>query len=111
MRREQGGPSLSLDGTSRAGGAAGDHHWTISTASEQLYCESASSVFDLSGGGDLSGGEAGSSEEGGDGQDGEADEGGEGCTVDGKPPWARVGKEGPLPHGDVRWLDLEEMRI
>ena len=68
-------------------------------------------MFDLSGGGDLARGETGSAEEGGDGQDGEADEGGEGSTVDGKPPWARVGKEGTLSHGDVRWLDLEVMRI
>ena len=102
LRREQSGTSLPLDGPSRAGGAAGYHHWSVSTAFEQLYCESTSAVFDLSGGGDLARGETGSAEEGGDGQDGEADEGGEGSTVDGKPPWARVGKEGPLPHGGIR---------
>ena len=68
-------------------------------------------MFDLKSRGDLSRGETGSSEEGGDRQDGEADEGGEGSPMDGKPLWARVGKEGPLPHGDVRWLELEEMRI
>ena len=55
-------------------------------------------MFDLSGGSDLSGGEAGSSEEGGDRTDGEADEGGEGGSVDGKPQGARVGKKGSLPH-------------
>ena len=102
MCREQGGTSLSLYGSSRVGGAARHHHGSISQASELLHCESASSVFDLSGGGDLARGEAGSTEEGGDGPNGEADEGGEGSPVDGKPPWARVGKEGPLPHGGIR---------
>ena len=83
MRREQGGTSLPLDGPSRVGGAARHHHRAISPAFELLHCESPSPVFDLSGGSDLSGGEAGSSKEGGDGQDGEADEGGEGSAVDG----------------------------
>ena len=31
--------------------------------------------------------------------------------MDGKPPWARVGKEGPLPHGVVRLLYMELIRI
>ena len=74
LRREQGGTSLPLNGPSRVRGAARHHHWSVSSASEQLYCESASSVFDLSSGGDLSRGETGSSEEGGDREDGEADD-------------------------------------
>ena len=48
-------------------------------------------MFDLSGGGDLARGKAGSTEAGGDREGGEATEGGEGSAVDGKLAGARVG--------------------
>ena len=83
MRREQGGTPLSLYRQTRAGGATGHHHWSIPKASQLVYCESTSSMFDLKSGGDFSGGEASGAEMGGDRAVGEGVEGGEDSAVDG----------------------------
>ena len=101
MRREQGGPSLSLYWSARAGGAVGNHHWAVSAAFEHLHCTGAGTVFDLSGWGDFSGGEAGGAEARGDWAVGEAAEGGEGSAVDGKPAGARVGQEGKVSRDGI----------
>ena len=101
MRREQGGPSLSPYWSARAGGAVGNHHWAVSAAFEHLHCTGAGKVFDLSGWGDFSGGEAGGTEARGDWAVGEAAEGGEGSAVDGKPAGARVGQEGKVSRDGI----------
>ena len=66
-----------------------------------MHRTGAGTVFDLSGWGDFSGGEAGGAEARGDGAVGAGVEGGEGSAVDGEPAGARVGQEGPLSHVDM----------